>query len=135
MADGPVLVVKEGPLRGRVVHVEEGGLSIGRSPENAIVVEHEDASRFHARLLYDNGSLWLRDIGSRNGVFVNEERLDHHRGLKVGDLVRIADTVFEVQWAPQAEGMDEPGSASSVSDARRGPRGLWWWPFGSGTRE
>lgn len=127
MADVPVLVVTAGPRQGDVVTVREGGMTIGRAEGNDVVIDHVDVSRFHARLLYDNGSLWVRDVGSRNGVFVNDKRLADHRALKVGDLLRIADTTFEVRWdAPeQNEDGDKPGGASRS----------WWWPFGPTSTE
>ncbi len=133
MADTPVLVVKEGAARGEVLAVREGGMGIGRSPDNDVVIDHVDASRFHARLLYDNGSLWIRDVGSRNGVFVNGDRLADHRALKVGDVVRIADTSFEVRWESTVE--DEPSDDGGSSGPGPTSTGSWWWPFGSTTTE
>ena len=91
MADRPVLVCIEGSLQGRVFPVLDGGMEIGRSPENDLVVDDDGVSRFHARLLYDNGSLWLRDAGSRNGIWVNDQKLADHKALKVGDTVRIGE--------------------------------------------
>lgn len=128
MADVPVLVVTEGPRKGDVIAVREGGMTLGRAADNDVVIDHVDVSRFHARLLYDNGSLWVRDVGSRNGVFINDTRLADHKALKVGDRLRIADTTFEVRWdAP------EPGDGEGSPKAG-GPR-PWWWPFGPGTTE
>lgn len=137
MADGPVLLCVAGASSGRVVPVEEGGLEIGRSPENDLIVEDDDVSRFHARLLFENGSLWIRDAGSRNGVFVNDKRIPEHKALKVGDRVRIGSTIFQVRWA------DEVATEGAVSKEGEPPSGQhptssegarrWYWPFRTGS--
>lgn len=122
MADRPVLVCTSGPLAGQVIPVVEGGMEIGRSPDNDLVILDDDGvSRFHARLLFDNGSLWLRDGGSRNGVFVNDQRVQDHRALKVGDVIRIGESVFEVAWEDTAR----RAGGRAARDGRR----WWFWPF------
>lgn len=132
MADAPVLVCTAGARRGAVFAVREGGMGIGRSADNELVIDHPDASRFHARLLYDNGSLWVKDIGSRNGVYVNEARIADHRALKVGDVVRIADTTLEVRWDAPDHGTDPGRPAGGPGDDQASRSGRWWWPFGQG---
>lgn len=124
MADVPVLVCTGGSLKGTRVEVPEGGLNIGRSEENQVVLQDEGVSRFHARLLYDNGSLWLQDAGSRNGIFVNDVRVTGHQALRVGDLIRIAQTTFTLKWA-------EPDEESGVHTPQdlEGDKKRWWWPF------
>ena len=62
MEDVPILVCTDGALEGLTVRVPESGLRIGRSEENDIVIEEDGVSRFHAKLQFDNGSLWLRDV-------------------------------------------------------------------------
>ena len=137
MADIPILVFTEGPLEGKRVRVPDGGLDIGRSDENHLVLRDEGVSRFHARLLYDNGSLWIQDAGSRNGVFVNDERLAGHRALKVEDRVVIACHSFEVRWAEKespaestyVDEVDSSGTADEkTAPMRKGGR-RWFWPF------
>ena len=124
MADVPVLVCTGGTLKGARIEVPEGGLDIGRAEENQVVLPDDGVSRFHARLLYDNGSLWLQDAGSRNGVFVNGVRVTGHQALRVGDEIKIADHTFTLQWA-------EPDDESVVGPVpgREGSGKKWWWPF------
>lgn len=125
MADVPVLVCTGGSLAGTRIEVPEGGLNIGRSSENEVVLQDDGVSRFHARLLYDNGSLWLQDAGSRNGVFVNGVRVTGHQALRVGDKIKIAEHQFTLQW-------DEPDDESGVRpvpDLDDGEKKRWWWPF------
>ncbi len=124
MADTPMLVCSSGALAGQSFVVAGDGIEIGRAEENRIVLEEDGVSRFHARLLYDNGSLWLRDLGSRNGVFLNDERLVGHKDLRVGDQIRIGNTVFEVRWASEEE--PEPDVASEPPDK---PKRSWFGFF------
>lgn len=150
MADVPVLVCTSGKLSGKRIVVPEGGLGLGRSPENAVVVQDQGVSRYHARLLYENGSLWLQDAGSRNGVFVNGVRVTGHKALKVGDSVTIAEHSFELRWqdadatiaardaAREATRLAEGEAAAGARDAgaedepeSTTPTGRrrWFWPF------
>lgn len=135
MSDVPVLVCTAGALAGATIHVPEGGLDIGRSDDNHVVVRDEGVSRYHARLLYDNGSLWVQDAGSRNGVFVNGVRITGHKALSVGDEIAIAQHRFTVHWADEVEATEprvQPGPApaeASVGGSVESPRRRWFWPF------
>lgn len=127
MADRPVLVCMTGSLAGQVFPVAEGGMELGRAPENDVVVQDDGVSRFHARILFDNGSLWLRDAGSRNGVLVNGQRVADHRALRVGDRIAMGASEFEVRW----EGEVEEGTSPASPAQRNGQAGRrrWYWPF------
>lgn len=125
--DVPVLVCTGGSLAGRRIEVPEGGLTLGRSEENDVVLKDDGVSRFHARLLYDNGSLWVQDAGSRNGVFVNGTRVTGHQALRVGDEVKIADCAFTLKWH---DADDDTGVNSKPGpEAEPGEKKRWWWPF------
>ena len=125
MADIPCLICIEGALHGQRFDVPSTGLDIGRSDENHIIIADDDVSRFHARILYDNGSLWLQDSGSRNGVFVDDNRVTGHKALKVGHQIKIADHRFEVVW--QAD-LEEREKSSEESEQKSGDK-RWYWPF------
>jgi DNA-binding NtrC family response regulator len=74
-------------------------LRLGREVEDARHVQLDDplVSRRHAELHWSevHGRYWVRDLGSRNGVFVNGVRIGREI-LARGDLVRIGDTVFQL---------------------------------------
>jgi pSer/pThr/pTyr-binding forkhead associated (FHA) protein len=135
MADAPVLVCTGGALKGRAIRVPEGGLDIGRAEDNHIVVKDDGVSRYHARLLYDAGSLWLQDAGSRNGVFVNGARVTDHRALKVGDVIRLSDHTFAVRWEAEVDPANPPldDETEEAATTEEGPpppeRKPWYWPF------
>ncbi len=80
-------------------------VTIGRDPGATLVLNHGTISRRHAEITYDNGSYLLRDLGSKNGTFVNGERLEPHgvRVLQARDKVRIGTLLtymFDVRSAP-----------------------------------
>ncbi len=80
-------------------------VTIGRDPAATLVLDHGTVSRRHAEITYDNGSCLLRDLGSKNGTFVNGERLEPHavRVLQARDKVRIGTLLtymFDVRSAP-----------------------------------
>jgi GGDEF domain-containing protein len=68
-----------------------GRSTIGRKPDNDVVIADPSASRVHAAFEYDpaEDALILRDLGSRNGTFVNHERLTGDIRLHPNDQVRI----------------------------------------------
>jgi hypothetical protein len=85
----------------RVVTVEPGGLTIGRSGDNGLVARDARVSRHHGRIAGRRGTLVYEDLGSTNGSRVNGE-LVREVVLGVGDRLQIGDTtvVLEVDEAP-----------------------------------
>jgi pSer/pThr/pTyr-binding forkhead associated (FHA) protein len=68
---------------------------IGRAPECAIQIFDERVSRQHAKIWERNGVAFIRDLKSRNGTFVDGERVERCTLLS-GKRLRIADITFEV---------------------------------------
>jgi len=114
MSNLPLLVGVSGVLQGQRYSIPPQGLRVGRQAGNEVLLDETGVSRQHARLIFHNGALWVQDMGSRNGVFVNEARVQAHRQLSPGDKIRIGNTVFEVR-------LDEPGADRSVSVAAAQP--------------
>ena len=65
-------------------------VTLGKASTNVVALEHDaTVSRLHA-ILENHGSAWsIRDVGSRNGTFVNGEKITAERVLRSGDEVRI----------------------------------------------
>lgn len=125
----PVLVCTEGSLAGSVFPITSKGLRIGRGLDCDVVISDDDGvSRLHATFSFDNGKLWVRDVGSRNGVFVNGKRIPEHKELSVGHQVGVGDSVFVVRWADEITASPaDDASASNPTSERAGWRR--YWPF------
>jgi predicted component of type VI protein secretion system len=65
-------------------------VTLGKAPTNDISLEHDPTvSRLHA-ILENHGSAWsVRDVGSRNGTFINGEKIEAERVLRSGDELRL----------------------------------------------
>jgi pSer/pThr/pTyr-binding forkhead associated (FHA) protein len=73
-------------------------LTIGRAGDNTVVLGRDDfASARHARVEAQRDGLWLIDLDSTNGTFVNGERVDGRRRLRDGDVVKVGDTELRVE--------------------------------------
>ena len=81
---------------GRTYDVDDE-LTIGRSPGCGVAMPQDIyTSTLHARLFRRNDQLWVEDLGSTNGTFVNSEQIKQAVRLGKGDLLQIGSTVFEV---------------------------------------
>lgn len=94
-------------------------ITIGRRPENDIVLQDSHVSRAHARIRYKQGRYFLTDLDSRAGTVVNGHPI-HEHVLRPGDQIGIAGTrfVFRVErigGAPKASGDTAPLSSGDVS--------------------
>ena len=74
--------------------LDEASATIGRSAPSSFLVPHSTVSRVHARLERTESGVVLRDVGSRNGIFVDGRRVTETL-LADGSIVRIGDTLFE----------------------------------------
>ena len=73
-------------------------VAIGRGGQNEVPLDGDDfASAQHARFESKRDGLWVEDIGSTNGTFVNGARVTTPRRLSKGDVVRVGQTDFRVE--------------------------------------
>jgi len=89
------LVVVESPTfeNGELFTLDSHPLTIGRAVNNDISMpDDEYASGRHARFEPRRDGIWIEDIGSTNGTFVNGIRLTRERKLTPGDVVRVGET-------------------------------------------
>ena len=79
---------------------EAPSITIGRAaPEQLVDLDltpDHSVSRHHARLTYEHGAYWIRDLDSKAGTRVNEQRLEVKTRLAPGDKVRIGLTQLEI---------------------------------------
>ena len=89
--DMPMLVVYEGELEGQRWVIEQAQVTLGRGLDCDIVLPERQVSRYHAQIERDNGGYLLRDLGSKNGTYVNgQEVRDRPYRLRDGDEIQIA---------------------------------------------
>jgi hypothetical protein len=78
--------------------VRDGATSIGRSAASDVVLKSDDyASGRHARLTRHGGLLYVEDLGSTNGTFVNGRKTVGATPLRHGDTVRVGSTTFRYE--------------------------------------
>lgn len=96
----PELVVEESEVFAPETRfgLSNGDTSIGRSSEGDIVLKSDDyASGRHARFSRHGGLLYVEDLGSTNGTFVNDRKAVGATPLRDGDRVRVGSTTFRYE--------------------------------------
>ena len=94
------LVVEDSEVLARETRfsVRDGATSIGRSSESDILLKNDDyASGRHARLIRHGGLLYVEDMGSTNGTFVNGRKAVGATPLRHNDFVRVGTTTFRYE--------------------------------------
>jgi pSer/pThr/pTyr-binding forkhead associated (FHA) protein len=93
-ATGRLVVVKSPDLNpGEDYEVDSAQLTIGRGGQNDIAIGSDEfASARHARFEPRHDGVWVQDLGSTNGTYLNGARLERPRRLAEGDIVRIGET-------------------------------------------
>ena len=91
---GRLVVLKSPALKeGDERVLDSRALTLGRSGQNDLKLgKDEFASARHARIEPRRDGVWVEDIGSTNGTYVNGTRLTRERKLTPGDIVRVGDT-------------------------------------------
>ena len=92
-----LVVVAPETERGRSYPVE-GDVTIGRGGGCAVPLTFDTfVSQVHARVTERDGSLWIEDIGSTNGTYVNGQRIAAPTKIGKGDRVQVGETVLEAE--------------------------------------
>ena len=74
----------------------EQGLKLGRSPDNGIPLIHPTISREHAIIWRENSQVWIEDLRSANGTYVNRGLIQGKKALYAGDLIQIGPFRFQL---------------------------------------
>jgi ABC transport system ATP-binding/permease protein len=105
------LVIQDDEGKTTVVPLIRDEITIGRKEGNTIRLTERNVSRRHARILRNNGEVSIEDLGSYNGIRVNNARIAERVALRVSDQVQIGDYKLYLK----AEGVEQ------VDDARTMP--------------
>lgn len=84
-----------GEFTGQEISIERDML-VGRHQDADILLQSADISRRHATLLLKGEQLWVQDLNSSNGTFINDTRVEQETALNDGDILQFASFVFSV---------------------------------------
>jgi hypothetical protein len=110
-----MLIVREGVSPQRQWAIEQPVVIIGRDLDCQVVIDDRQASRHHARIEQTEHGYVLEDMDSKNGTFLNGQRLTEPTTLTDGDEIGIA-------YAARLAFVDAGATAPLVFDARRLPQ-------------
>ena len=97
-----------GEFTGQEISVERDML-VGRHQDAEILLQSTDISRKHAALLFRDDHIWVKDLKSTNGTFVNGERVEQEQEIELhdGDMLQFASFMFMI-LAPERYKADLP---------------------------
>jgi S-DNA-T family DNA segregation ATPase FtsK/SpoIIIE len=116
------LLVIGGPTAGLVRPLERGRLTIGRAPDNDLVLDDSDISRHHATLDVGATTITLADLDSTNGTTVNGEPVPVGScPVRPGDLVRLGDSAVTIASPVELPAALQP-NGDGLTSLLRAPR-------------
>ena len=118
------VVVKEPNGVQRTVPLTAQGLTIGRSPDNDLVINYPITSRHHAQITSGGGNFYVTDLDSGNGTFMGDVRLTPNEATiwALGIPVRIGDVLLQLeqgQFQPQTLEQPPEPAAGKLAGAER----------------
>jgi hypothetical protein len=95
---GPrTLVVTAGPLTGTKITLGDQPILIGRADDSTLVLTDDFASSRHARLTNRGGQWYVEDLGSTNGTYLDQQRVQGPLLVGPGQPIRIGQTALELR--------------------------------------
>ena len=110
------LVVASGSKEGQVIPITGPKFIIGRADDCHLKPRSELISRYHCAIISDEGYVAIRDLGSKNGVFLNGDRVGLESEIKNGDKLSIGPLEFYVHLSVSTKAAKKP-KVESISDA------------------
>lgn len=129
------IIFQTDPLKGLDLALNKSRVSIGRDPNNDIVIDHIEVSRKHALIEVTDGQVTITDVGSLNGTFVDGVQISGATAVVPGQVIEVSEAVrfvlaeqdsqAEKTIALEPEPMPaEARSSGSFSMAQADERGL-----------
>jgi pSer/pThr/pTyr-binding forkhead associated (FHA) protein len=112
------LIVASGKSAGRSISIKRNQLLIGRAEECDVRPLSEEVSRRHCAVHVGPAEVWVEDLGSRNGTFVNGEKITAKIRVKDGDIIRVGGLELKVSCTEPAAkaGTDDDVSRWLMTD-------------------
>jgi predicted component of type VI protein secretion system len=117
-----LLVKSAGSNAGKVLRIAGPQFLIGRDPQCQLRPNSPAISKRHCALFVGKEKVVVRDLGSTNGTFVNDERIEGDVALKNGDNLKIGPLEFEVQLEVAAPAAAKAEPAAAPKPARPAAR-------------
>jgi predicted component of type VI protein secretion system len=92
------LVVEKNRKRVRVVELRSPSARVGRAHGNEVRIPSADVSRRHCRLVEDDGVLWVEDLESVNGTYLNGDLITGMAAVRPGDRLQVGPVTFVVEY-------------------------------------
>ncbi|MBI5548211.1 MAG: diguanylate cyclase, partial [Deltaproteobacteria bacterium] len=99
------LVQIYGPDLGKKYSLKEVEFTVGREDGNDIVVPLDNVSRKHCQFVAKGDKVYLKDLGSTNGTFLNDEEVVRETALRTGDLVKVGGSIFKFLYGGNVEAL------------------------------
>lgn len=80
--------------------LSDGIHRVGRSPINQVALPDPSVSREHAEITVEGAAARVRDLGSRNGTWINEQRCENEAAITPGDRLRLGTVTLTARWVP-----------------------------------
>jgi pSer/pThr/pTyr-binding forkhead associated (FHA) protein len=106
------LIVLAGAKQGLEIPLKKDKFLIGRAKECSLRAGSEAISRRHCAIVRKDGSWTARDLGSRNGTYVNDTRIAEEVTLSPGDELRVGPLKFRIATAETSKPAKEPASSA-----------------------
>lgn len=114
-SDARYLILQRGPARLQVLEIRPGQrIRVGRNTENNLVVPDKKCSRVHCELFCGNGTWYVRDNQSRNGVLLEGVKIEGDTVIQTGQVITIGDYGIQLS-ALHPEQVSPESAASSVN--------------------
>jgi hypothetical protein len=102
------LVIRTPGLPAETIELKRGANRLGRSSGNDFQIFHDTLSRFHCEIEVKDDGLFVRDLDSSNGTYIDEQIVQARCQIRAGQMLRLGDVKLEVKDAP------EPASEEDV---------------------
>jgi predicted component of type VI protein secretion system len=106
------LVILSESQMGRSFDLIEGTTTVGRVEDNAFQIAEPSVSSHHGEIVFEKGTVTVRDLNSTNGTFINGQQITSESPLKPGQILRLGQIELRLE-----AGASATATAASSADA------------------
>jgi len=115
------LTMRSGPTPGKSYPLDQEEVRLGRDLGNDIPISDPEVSRHHARFIQREENIFLEDLGSTNGTFLNGDRITSPQQLRVGDVITFGENIVMRFEKPMVEPEATVVTTPEPSTVQQGP--------------